>query len=95
MITTTQALLLALLAFFLKSTFSPNLTFYWSKPLITGMFVGIIMGDMRTALAVSISIQLVYIGLMGIGSVIPADTAIATIVGGSLAVCLAPQMGLE
>lgn len=94
-ITTLQALLLALLVFYLKATFSPNLTFYWQKPLICSLFVGLIMGDMRSALSAGIAIQLVYIGTMGIGSVVPADTCIATVFGCALAVCLSPTMGME
>ena len=94
-ISVVQALLLALVVFFLKSTFTPNLTFYWSKPLITCLFVGLIMGDMQTALSAGIAIQLVYIGIMGIGSVIPADTAVATVIGCSIAICLVDEMGLQ
>ncbi len=94
-ISTFQAFILAFLVWFSKASFTPNLTYDWFKPLPASLFVGIVMGDMRTALATGIAIQLVYMGNMVIGSVTPADTAIASIVGASLGVCLNPTLGLE
>ncbi|MBQ1509229.1 MAG: PTS sugar transporter subunit IIC, partial [Erysipelotrichaceae bacterium] len=77
-VSTLQALLLGLWVFWFKSTFHPNLFFYWSKPLTASLFVGLIMGDMKTALSAGISIQLIYIGVMGIGTSVTADTLLAT-----------------
>ena len=94
-VTNLQALLLGLWVFWFKSTFHPNLFFYWSKPLTASLFVGLIMGDMKTALSAGISIQLVYIGVMGIGTALTADTLLATAFGCTLAICLRESLGLE
>ena len=95
MITIGQALILALLVFFAKSSLTPNLTYDWFKPLPASFFVGLVTGDMTTAVAAGISIQLVYMGTMVIGSVVPADTTVAAIIGCALAVGLRSTMGLE
>lgn len=95
MITVGQALILAFLVFFAKSSLTPNLTYDWFKPLPASFFVGLITGDMTTAVAAGISIQLVYMGHMVIGSVVPADIGLASIIGCALAVNLRPTMDLE
>jgi len=94
-ISTFQAFILAFLVWFAKASFTPNLTYDWFKPLPASLFVGLVMGDFQAALASGIAIQLVYMGNMVIGSVPPADTAIAAIVGSALAVTLSPSLGLE
>lgn len=95
MITTTQAVILAFLVFFAKASFTPNLTYDWFKPLPASFFVGLVTGDMTTAISAGIAIQLVYMGNMVIGSVIPADTTVAAIIGCALAVSLRTTMPLE
>ena len=95
MVTNLQAILMALFVYWFKSTFTPNLGFYWSKPLVVSLFVGLIMGDMSTSLSAGISIQLIYIGVMGIGTSITADTLLATVFGCTLAICLRESVGLE
>ena len=95
MITTGQALILAFLVFFAKSSLTPNLTYDWFKPLPASFFVGLVTGDMTTAVAAGISIQLVYMGYMVIGSVAPADITLGSIIGVALAVSLRPTMELE
>lgn len=94
-ITTFQAATLAFLVWFAKASFTPNLTYDWFKPLPASLFVGLVMGDFKSAIAAGIAIQLVYMGHMVIGSVPPADVAIASIVGSSLTVALSPSLGLE
>lgn len=93
-ITTFQAFILAFLVWFAKASFTPNLTYDWFKPLPASLFVGLVMGDFKTALAAGIAIQLVYMGHMVIGSVPPADIAIAAVVGSTFAVTLSPSLGL-
>lgn len=95
MITTTQAVILAFLVFFAKASFTPNLTYDWFKPLPASFFVGLVTGDMTTAVSAGIAIQLVYMGNMVIGSVMPADTTVAAIIGCALAVSLRTTMPIE
>lgn len=90
-----KAILIALFYWFAKASFTPNLTYAGLKPLPASLIVGLILGDVQTALAAGIVIQLVYIGHMVIGSVVPADDHVAGFLGSALAVCLAPSLGLE
>lgn len=90
-----KAIVIALLYWFSKASFTPNLTYSGLKPLPASLIVGLILGDVQTALAAGITIQLVFIGHMVIGSVVPSDVHVAGILGSALAVCLAPELGLE
>lgn len=90
-----QAIIIALWYWFAKASFTPNLTYAGLKPLPASLIVGIVLGDIPTALAAGMTIQLVYIGTMVIGSVVPADDQVAGFLGSALAVCLAPTLGLE
>lgn len=71
-ITVLQALLLGLFAFLIGTSLFPlgwlsqNIM---GKPLITSAIIGLIMGDVKTAILVGVPIQAVNIGQMSIGGV--------------------------
>jgi PTS system mannose-specific IIC component len=90
-----KAIAIAFFYWFAKASLTPNLTYAGLKPLPASLIVGLILGDVPTALAAGIVIQLVYIGHMVIGSIVPADDHAAGFLGSALAVCLAPTLGLE
>ncbi|WP_203650225.1 PTS mannose/fructose/sorbose/N-acetylgalactosamine transporter subunit IIC [Secundilactobacillus yichangensis] len=46
------------------------------SPLMTGMMVGFIMGDIKQAMIVTAAIQLVYMGFVAPGGALPAEPAI-------------------
>ncbi|QCZ49464.1 PTS sorbose transporter subunit IIC [Levilactobacillus brevis] len=48
------------------------------SPLMTGMVVGFIMGDIKQAMIVTAAIQLVYMGFVAPGGALPAEPCIAT-----------------
>ncbi len=59
------------------------------RPIIIGPIVGLIMGDFTTGLIVGGSLELVWMGLVGIGTSTPPDV----VVGSALATALAIKTG--
>lgn len=59
------------------------------RPIIIGPVVGLIMGDFTTGLIVGGSLELVWMGLVGIGTSTPPDV----VVGSALATALAIKTG--
>ena len=47
------------------------------SPLMTGFFVGLVMGDMKSAMTVTAAIQLIYMGVFSPGGTMPSEPAIA------------------
>lgn len=61
------------------------------RPLILGPLVGIILGDLQTGIIVGASLELVMMGVVGIGSATPPDT----VSGSILATAFAITSGLD
>ena len=59
------------------------------RPIIIGPVVGLICGDLQTGLIIGGSLELVWMGLVGIGTSTPPDV----VVGSALAVALAIKTG--
>lgn len=72
-----QALLIAIWVALVESRILgfATLTMRFS-PLMTGMMVGFIMGDIKQAMIVTAAIQLVYMGFVAPGGALPAEPAI-------------------
>lgn len=56
------------------------------SPLMTGLVVGIVMGDIPTAMIITASIQLIYMGLIAPGGAMPSEPAVATAIAVPVAV---------
>ncbi|SDW94078.1 PTS mannose/fructose/sorbose/N-acetylgalactosamine transporter subunit IIC [Tepidimicrobium xylanilyticum] len=61
------------------------------SPLMTGLVVGIVMGDVSTAMTITASIQLIYMGMIAPGGSMPSEPAVAT----AIAVPVAILAGLQ
>ena len=48
-------------------------TSFIGRPLVTSMLVGLVMGDLTNALIIGASLELIFMGLMGIGATVPPD----------------------
>ena len=59
------------------------------RPIIIGPVVGLIMGDLNSGLFIGGQLELVWMGLVGIGTSTPPDV----VVGSALATALAIQTG--
>lgn len=80
-----QALLLALWAGLCAwDQFGPHLGF--RKPLLASLGVGIILGDMTTAIMIGATMELMWLGVNNIGAYVPPDVISGTIVGASLGI---------
>lgn len=81
-----QALLVALGYWWTQSAFTANLGFTMFRwPIVAGMFVGIIMGDVGQGVLLGASINLVFLGVISAGGATPADPALAGWLGTALA----------
>ena len=67
-----QAILIGLIAMFV--------TFEWmfgtnsgSRPIITGMLVGLVMGDLKTGIILGATLEMVFIGSITLGAAVPPD----------------------
>ena len=60
-----QALLLGLIAFVAQSEFALG-TSLISRPIVTGLFTGLVMGDIKTGLIMGATLELAFIGSLSL-----------------------------
>jgi PTS system mannose-specific IIC component len=65
------------------------------RPLVAGLIVGIILGDVQTGIIVGAAIQVVYIALVTPGGTVSADVRAISYIGIPLAVVAIKGMGLN
>ena len=73
-----DAILIGLLCYLgaLSSPWLLGLTGGWyliTRPLVSGMLVGLILGDMKTGIIIGVAVQAVYIAMVTPGGSMPAD----------------------
>lgn len=80
-----QALLLAVWAGLCTwDQYGPHLGF--RKPLLASVGVGLILGDMTTAVIIGATMELMWLGVNNIGAYVPPDVISGTIVGCALGI---------
>lgn len=87
-----QALLLGLIAFIAQSEFALG-TSLISRPIVTGLFTGLVMGDIKAGLIMGATLELAFIGSFSIGGSIPPDVVTGGILG--VAFSIASKTGIE
>lgn len=65
------------------------------RPLVAGLVVGIILGDVQTGIIVGAAIQVVYIALVTPGGTVSADVRAISYIGIPLAIVAIKGMGLN
>lgn len=65
------------------------------RPLVAGLIVGIIMGDMQTGILVGAAIQVVYIALVTPGGTVSADVRAVSYIGIPLAILAIKNSGID
>lgn len=80
-----QAILLGIL-YWTGASWVTTVIWFFQKPLFLGFVAGVILGDPVTGAIVGATINLVYIGQVGAGGSIPADTTLAGVLGTALAI---------
>lgn len=81
-----SAILVALLATISQWWFFAPATRCMTYPLTTGLIVGIFMGDPMLGMLAGANIQLVYLGWINTGGVMPSNTMVAGIFGTALTI---------
>lgn len=64
-----------------------------SKPLVSGMLIGAILGDVQTGIIVGVAVQVVFIALVTPGGQMPQDLNAAAYIGVSLGIIAVKQGG--
>lgn len=80
-----QALLLGVIAFIAQSEFALG-TSLISRPIVTGLFTGLVMGDVKTGLIMGATLELAFIGSFSVGGAIPPDVVTGGILGVAFAI---------
>ncbi len=92
-----SALLVALWAFFINSTFTAGIGFFvMMKPLISGTVVGLILGDVQAGMQIGATINLINLGYIAVGGAVPTDLTFAGVLGTALAIIsnVTPEVAL-
>ncbi len=92
-----QALLIALYAFWIESPLTLNTRFFaFGRPLVSGLIVGLILGDPVKGTIIGATINAVYIGVIIVGEQTPTDTRLAGVLGPALGILanLTPELAL-
>ncbi len=92
--TLTQAILLGIVFWFCRL----GILYGWPKniPIVTSLFIGLILGDVPKAMIVGGALQAIYIGVIAPGANIPTDQTLATFVAVPLAITtnMSPEMAV-
>jgi fructoselysine and glucoselysine-specific PTS system IIC component len=67
-----QAILLGLVAFIAQSEYALG-TSLLSRPIVTGLFTGIVLGDVKAGIIMGATLELAFIGSFSVGAAIPPD----------------------
>lgn len=65
------------------------------RPLVAGLVVGLILGDLQTGIIVGAAIQVLYIALVTPGGTVSADVRSISYIGIPLSICAIKGMGLD
>ncbi|TCS78178.1 PTS mannose/fructose/sorbose/N-acetylgalactosamine transporter subunit IIC [Pectinatus cerevisiiphilus] len=65
------------------------------RPLVAGLIVGLILGDVKTGIIIGAAIQVIYIALVTPGGTVSADVRAISYIGIPLAICAVKGMGLD
>lgn len=66
---------------------------FFDSPLVMSLWVGLILGDVPTAVAVGATIMVIYLSLVAVGGSYPVDKAAAGIIPAAMAVTLGLSIG--
>ena len=65
------------------------------RPLVAGLVVGLILGDIRSGIIIGAAIQVIYIALVTPGGTVSADVRAVSYIGIPLAICAVQSLGLD
>jgi PTS system mannose-specific IIC component len=65
------------------------------RPLVAGLIVGLLLGDMKSGIIIGAAIQVIYIALITPGGTVSADVRAISYIGIPLAMCAIKGLGLD
>lgn len=80
-----QATLLGIVAFIAQSEYALG-TSLISRPIVTGLFTGIVLGDVKTGIIMGATLELAFIGSFSVGASIPPDVVTGGVLGVAFAI---------
>lgn len=80
-----QSILLGIVAFIAQCEYALG-TSLISRPIVTGLFVGIVLGDIKTGVIMGATLELAFIGSFSVGASIPPDVVTGGILGTAFAI---------
>lgn len=80
-----QAILLGIVAFIAQFEYALG-TSLLSRPIVTGLFTGIVLGDINTGIIMGATLELAFIGSFSVGASIPPDVVTGGILGTAFAI---------
>lgn len=80
-----QAIILSILASILSIEYM-NGHFGLSRPLVTGMLTGLVLGDLQQGIIIGASLQLIFMGIGSVGAAVPPDQTIGSLVATAFAI---------
>jgi PTS system mannose-specific IID component len=80
------ALIVAILAGFITIEYIAFGQFGFSNPLVSASLVGLVLGDLQTGITVGITLQLIWMGIVGIGAAVPPDVVTGAILASAFAI---------
>lgn len=80
-----QAILLGIVAFIAQFEYALG-TSLLSRPIVTGLFTGIVLGDVSTGIIMGATLELAFIGSFSVGASIPPDVVTGGILGTAFAI---------
>lgn len=79
------AILLGFIAFIAQSEYALG-TSLISRPIVTGLLTGIVMGDIKTGIIMGATLELAFIGSFAVGAAIPPNIVTGGILGTAFAI---------
>ena len=58
----------------------------FDRPLVTGLFVGLVLGDVKQGIVIGAQLELIWMGIAGIGAATPPDVVTGGILGTAFAI---------
>jgi len=80
-----EALLLGLVAFIAQSEYALG-TSLLSRPIVTGLLTGLVLGDVQTGVIMGATLELAFIGSFSVGASIPPDVVTGGVLGVAFAI---------
>lgn len=80
-----EAILVTILACLLSLEWM-NGHFGFSRPLVAATLVGLVLGDVKTGVTLGVSLQLIFMGISGVGAAVPPDQVIGSVIATAFAI---------